>query len=1265
MMKLPTFFLLAFVVSFGKGVESELQSIGWGKLTPSDPFLEVGQPFRLNCTMFCNRFDENVSCNVSNVFIKFIQRGNKADQSVLVRNDGNVRLTPLSSTIMEYYNPSVQMSDMGKYHCYIRRSESDLTKSIWLDSTRVSIGYPPKIPTRLDCRSPNWDSMKCSWDCSRYDKFGPTKVYWNVTYILDYISTNLTSPEGDFDSCSFEINNDFHKAADYSFTLTAYSLLRTVTGKIHVKASRALVVPGQVRDLDVVEATNSSLTLQWVNPKNLEPKFLPLIYQVQGMSRYKILNTMYVVEKCRTCKLVVKDLVPYTGYTFRVRSKPEENGLFWSNYTFVSAMTDTYIPGRNPETTTGGFTWETRTARDGTKITTAVLYYQDIPPQYAHGAISDVEASFQKKESGYSFHSFTEACNHQRRECYLNNLLPDQDYSITIEAKTMMGYGPIVPTSVFHILPVQEGPAPPEDFHAEIYQTTSNDTANTTSIYFTWDNSTVSPNATYTLFYRYCNNVNCTGGLQWEKFDAATDNYNLTIINDELSISDYSFSMAVSIGLFSQGMLDWVTCLYDYNKPLLNAPELEIMEPEVQEEKSLKVKWESMPCTKNGMVIHYDIIVMELTDDNQPTGKNVTHFVSAKETSFTIPNLKLGTQYGITLIAVGRSSSKQSQQLIGATIQTPENPITMIIIGIVVAVTVLVIIFVIFCSCRYYRKLVDTPISINVPRGNGLIASFDYRHEDVEEFVIDAEGEEAENSDSENSPILSPVKKTTLDTHRQLSRDSGTGSMVSNTTKDSFNLSEAGTDSVNNSLEAVSEEGEDQYHGSGCSRRSADDSRDLMVTQLPTSQGYCVVGLANPDVPDVLRDIQAYGPGPPQNNVFTVGLVQFENPNLPRSLAHSEESVDFKPVHSSSRGTSTNSLETLTTPSPLPAIRQLQRNYLPDLGYGTDDSEGKAKAKQQAEIAKKEAERRKLKDNPLKKNKDFSSLGSVCSSSSFEESYSKLAVRNIPQDDSALNNNVVMDDKNIHKAGSLSEFRGKVMAAVLPVKTLVMGDVDAGKGTRQKKAFDDSCGNSLADTNSDSNLSLGSDPKTSPSLPDASVELKNEPRPVQILTGGYVQRPDTLVGRDVNGGVVNLRDTFGGDVSEDDTCSDSISPYSKLGISPDMVDLSALGPHGNYMPRKDIQPMAGKNGYVDLPILNNALPGQRDSIRDDLSDSSSQSDFSVEDCSIDLKALGLNMGGAAVLPLDLDTGLSHTDLTNNTLCNGYIRDSDINKTTCV
>jgi hypothetical protein len=490
--------------------------------------------------------------------------------------------------------------------------------------------------------------------------------------------------------------------------------------------------------------------------------------------------------------------------------------------------------------------------------------------------------------------------------------------------------------------------------------------------------------------------------------------------------------------------------------------------------------------------------------------------------------------------------------------------------------------------------------------------------------------------------------------------------MVSNTTKDSFNLSEAGTDSVNNSLEAVSEEGEDQYPGSGSSRRSADYSlADLKVTQLPTSQGYCVVGLASPE-PDVLRDIQAYGPGPPQNNVFTVGLVQFENPNLPRSLANSEESVDFKPVHSSSRGTSSNSLETITTPSPLPVIRQLQRNYLPDLGYGTDDSGSKAKAKQQAENAKKEAERRKLKDNPLKKNKDFSSLGSVCSSSSFEESYSKLAVRNMPQDDTAINNNVAMDDKNIRKAGSLNECRGngKVAPAVLPVKTVMIGDDNKVNNTDKKKAFDDSCGNSLADTNSDSNFSLGSDPKTSPSSAKPSEPQPGFNRPVQIMNGGYVQRPDTLVGKDAYGFTVNLRDTLQGDSSEDDTCSDSISPYSKLGISPDMVDLSALGPGGNYLPNsvKDIQPMAGKNGYVDLPILSNALPGQRRSIQDDMSDSSSQSDFSVEDCQIDLKALGLNTGGAAVLPLE--TGLPHNDLTNK-MCNGYIRDTDINKTTCV
>jgi hypothetical protein len=52
------------------------------------------------------------------------------------------------------------------------------------------------------------------------------------------------------------------------------------------------------------------------------------------------------------------------------------------------------------------------------------------------------------------------------------------------------------------------------------------------------------------------------------------------------------------------------------------APELEIMESEVQEEKSLKVKWESVPCTKGmGMILHYEVLVMELTDDQEPTGE--------------------------------------------------------------------------------------------------------------------------------------------------------------------------------------------------------------------------------------------------------------------------------------------------------------------------------------------------------------------------------------------------------------------------------------------------------------------------------------------------------------------------------------------------------------------------------------------------------------------------------------------------------------------
>jgi hypothetical protein len=56
------------------------------------------------------------------------------------------------------------------------------------------------------------------------------------------------------------------------------------------------------------------------------------------------------------------------------------------------------------------------------------------------------------------------------------------------------------------------------------------------------------------------------GGLQWVKFNAATNNYNLTIDHVDFSISDYSFSIAVSSGLFSQGMADWITCLYDYHK---------------------------------------------------------------------------------------------------------------------------------------------------------------------------------------------------------------------------------------------------------------------------------------------------------------------------------------------------------------------------------------------------------------------------------------------------------------------------------------------------------------------------------------------------------------------------------------------------------------------------------------------------------------------------------------------------------------------------
>jgi hypothetical protein len=37
------------------------------------------------------------------------------------------------------------------------------------------------------------------------------------------------------------------------------------------------------------------------------------------------------------------------------------------------------------------------------------------------------------------------------------DLLLDQDYVVTIEAKTLMGYGPVAPTSVFHILPVEDG----------------------------------------------------------------------------------------------------------------------------------------------------------------------------------------------------------------------------------------------------------------------------------------------------------------------------------------------------------------------------------------------------------------------------------------------------------------------------------------------------------------------------------------------------------------------------------------------------------------------------------------------------------------------------------------------------------------------------------------------------------------------------------------------------------------------------------------
>ncbi|XP_046345702.2 uncharacterized protein LOC124126338 isoform X2 [Haliotis rufescens] len=587
----------------------------------------------------------------------------------------------------------------------------------------LTVDYPPHV-SNLSAVCFNWKSLEFTWEEQyKHENHVNVSAIWTSRGANSWFYCNGSRST----SC---VIDSIH-SSEYSINIT---VTNTVVGETFRKSLTVrpdeLVKPAAVTSLRVSHWTSCCVTLAWTHGQ-LGMK--TMIFRAVAVKDGSELHSTVTGNTTTLC-----DLKPDTHYTFLVSVKPTVGG-FWSNTQSINQTTHEDVPSFGANLTGGNYLSRRCSSNN---LRSIYIYLKPPDKQHQNGRLTFFTASAVPSDGSSSITKPNLPISSTTVQ--FEGLKCNVDYNVDVSVSTAIG--PSVPTKL-HI--PREGVVEPPTSVRVPY--------NSTSVRVEWK-SDVQPRHWTVLWCQGSKDL-CSGDLDWLIVDGTQRSVAVPYARFQEDGNMFAVSMTTDEGVSSQLM--WSYCVYEEAKIPEKKPSIQAVNP--QPDLGLTVTWASDECPEQTLITHY---IIEYCYNNYTACRNST--VPSDQEKLVIANLKEGTNYSVRLKPLAQAGAGPYSNPVYA-VPLYSNLSAGEITGIAFACAFFVVVFsfsMVKCY-RYASKKCREKEKIILPSVPDFISA-----DLTEQIRTVAFKPLPEEKCAERQ------KQTNLHTYRQLSVDSGRGSLT-------------------------------------------------------------------------------------------------------------------------------------------------------------------------------------------------------------------------------------------------------------------------------------------------------------------------------------------------------------------------------------------------------------------------------------------------------------------------------------------------------
>lgn len=697
-----------------------------GEVTPSDPFLFVGERLRL----YCNITNGNVTEDSSTLFFE------KDNERISSEN--------LSSRAILFTVPKVELSDQASYVCILRTLKG--TFEI-VGHQKVKVDFPPRKVVKEECRVYNWESMTCTWDLGVH--YNHSK-HVNVSVVWVTNDTQQDCPKLTTTSCHWDKRYYSH-GLSYTILIEVNYMFKNKlleqAGKIIRIDSDKKVEPAPVENLKAVPNNSSCIVLIWQVPNVFlrSKKFVQQIRAPKGnWTDIRTGISSYTHQHNSSHESWVCDLEPHTGYDFRIAVYPisvldgQKTG-FRSQWRSVFARTEEDVPSAAPRTCPGCYfdLGDTNQGSDMSHTSRKVrVMWKDIPEAARRGRLTHFTVSFVGLDSNQNGSIICAMTNTEPSATSVLLELPSrhENYRVRIVGATSKGESPF---GSFILVPaLEKRPQPPKRFLVK----RNKDARGSERLFLSWaalgsvpSERSASPGhhkrprrlgaigrPVKNLYILWCqgNRISwqCEDEVKWVLLPPEQVTYEL--VTDLTQVDPYDLLIGISVqerdgaNIMSSGV-HWSTCVYTRDQKPQTAPLNVRISPTSTKADSLVVLWERREChEETSYITEYLVRYCPSSSNDVCVGDRTAVNVSSDVTSATLPHLARSTKYLIHVVAASSAGLGPPSQNIWHMLdpKPPDEDVSGLIAVVLSIISVVVVLTLLFCFVRYcYRRRKKVP----------------------------------------------------------------------------------------------------------------------------------------------------------------------------------------------------------------------------------------------------------------------------------------------------------------------------------------------------------------------------------------------------------------------------------------------------------------------------------------------------------------------------------------------------------------------------